>query len=395
MNYQKELLIEAIQEDNLKEVQKLLQAGVNPNTLDEYGKLCIRSAINNENLDIVKVLLDYGADPNAIDKIKDPIILEAIRSRELGIINSLLKKGANPNVLDRHENPIILSALPRGVNIVNTLLNNGADPNQVDKNGNTALSIILERTGDINVDVTALLIEKVKEKALNLRNSNGETCLHLAAQQGKIQMFDKYLDYYQTVNITDKAGNTPLYWSKLLGHTEISDMLNKRAEELNETAYTKITKTERFEDLPPRPKIALSYNPEIGGRYANEEKTKLIYQGGDVEYIDFRAIVPESANTEKKINEEVINEAKQKAKELLAGKDALVIPGNNREVDKEVAKHFGGEVNIKTGQPDFARSLAEMVMAEVAIEKGMPIMGICGGHQIINTYLKVPILKEK
>lgn len=73
---------------------------------------------------------------------------------------------------------------------------------------------------------------------------------------------------------------------------------------------------------------------------------------------------------------------------MLAGKDALVIPGNNREVDKEVAKHFGGDVNIKTGQPDFARSLAEMVMAEVAIEKGMPIMGICGGHQIINTYLK-------
>ncbi|WCR57492.1 MAG: hypothetical protein PG979_001549 [Rickettsia asembonensis] len=110
----------------------------------------------------------------------------------------------------------------------------------------------------------------------------------------------------------------------------------------------------------------------------------------DVEYIDFRVIVPESVNNdkEKKINEEVINEAKQKAKELLAGKDALVIPGNNREVDKEVAKHFGGDVNIKTGQPDFARSLAEMVMAEVAIEKGMPIMGICGGHQIINTYLK-------
>lgn len=83
------------------------------------------------------------------------------------------------------------------------------------------------------------------------------------------------------------------------------------------------------------------------------KRKKLTYQGGDVEYIDFRAIVPESVNNdkEKKINEEVINEAKQKAKELLAGKDALVIPGNNREVDKEVAKHFGGDVNIKTGQP--------------------------------------------
>lgn len=274
MNNQEELLIGAIQDDDLEEVQKLLQAGVNPNTLDEYDNPCIRSAINNENLDIVNALLDKGANPNVIDKIKNPIILEAIRHKKLDIINSLLEKGANPNVLDQNENPILLSALPRGVGIVNALLNNGADPNQVDKNGNTALSIILERTGDIKIDVTALLIEK--DKALNLRNSNGETFLHLAAQQGKMQLFDKYLDYYQTVNITDKAGYTPLYWSKLFGHTEISDMLNKRAEELNETAYTKITKTERFEDLPPRPKIVLSYNLEIGGRYANEEKKSLL-----------------------------------------------------------------------------------------------------------------------
>ncbi len=35
MNKQKELLIEEIQDSDLKKVQKLLQAGVNPNTLDE------------------------------------------------------------------------------------------------------------------------------------------------------------------------------------------------------------------------------------------------------------------------------------------------------------------------------------------------------------------------
>ncbi|QQV75360.1 hypothetical protein H6P87_00915 [Rickettsia tillamookensis] len=390
MNYQEELLIGEIKNDDLEEVHKLLQAGANPNTLDKYNNPCIRFAINNKNLDIVTALLEKGANPNAIDKNRDPIILEAIRSRELDIINSLLEKGANPNVLDRNENPALLLALTKNVAIVNALLNNGADPNQVDKNGNTALSIILERTGDIKIDTTSLLIEKDKEKALNLRNSNGETFLHLAAQQGKIKIFDKYLDYYQTVNITDKAGNTPLYWSKLFGHTEISDMLTKRAEELNEPAYTKITKTERFEDLPPRPKIALSYNSEIGGPNANEAKKKLIYQGGDLEYIDFREIVPKSANEEEKINEEIINEAKQKAKELLSDKDALVIPGNDKAVNPKVATQFGGKVNLelKKDESDFARSLAEMVMAEVAIEKGMPIMGICGGHQIINTYLK-------
>ena len=189
------------------------------------------------------------------------------------------------------------------------------------------------------------------------------------------------------MNITDKAGYTPLYWSKLLSHTEISDILTKNAKEREETAYTRITATERFENLPPQPKIAFSYNTKVEGATADEAINRLTYQHGDVEYIDYRKIVPESANIKEDINEAVINEAKQKAKELLTDKDALVIPGNNRSVNSEVAKQFGGEVNVKN-ESDFARSLAEMVMVEVAIEKGMPIMGICGGHQIINAYLK-------
>ncbi len=91
----------------------------------------------------------------------------------------------------------------------------------------------------------------------------------------------------------------------------------------------------------------------------------------------------------KKINEEVINEAKRKAKEFLVDKDGLVIPGNNSSVDPKVAEQFGDQVDLKKGKFDFARSLAEMVMVEVAMEKGIPIMGICGGHQVINTYLGV------
>lgn len=463
MNEQEELLIEAIQDSDLKKVQKLLQAGVNPNTLDEDDNPCIYSAISNKNLDIVNALLDYGANPNALDEAgnhiilkaiatkklgilnalldkgadpnfqppgKNPILLKAINSNNLDMFNALINKGANPNALDLEGNPIILRAIKsEKVKMVKALLDKGVDVNQVDKdgtpilfsaiktkdldiirslidknadieltnkNGDTALDILLEHKG--NVDIALLFIENAKEqtveKILNLKNSNGETLLHLAAQQGKKEVFDKCLDYYlksnHTVNITDKTGNTPLYWSKLLGHTKISEILTKHAEELNDTAYTRITKTERFEDLPPIPKIVLSYNSQVGGEVANEAKNKLIYQGGDLEYIDYRKIVPESANTEKNINKEVINEARKKAKELLADKDALVIPGNNFSVDPEVAKQFGGEVTLEDGKFDFARSLAETIMVEVAIEKGMPIMGICGGIKLL-----IPILKAK
>ncbi|MGX6960204.1 MAG: ankyrin repeat domain-containing protein [Rickettsia endosymbiont of Pentastiridius leporinus] len=452
-------LVDAIENKNLAEVQKLLQAGVDPNILNEYDDPCICSAIRDGNLDIVKVLLDYGANPNALDSEgnpiielailrnkldilnvllekgvdpnfqlpgKSPIITKAISKNNIDILNALIEKGANPNALDFEGNPTILKAIKsKKVDMINALLDNGVNPNQLDKddtpilfsaidtkdsdtimslidkkanieltnkNGNTILDILLERKNDL--DIVPLLIDNSqdKEKALNFKNSSGETFLHLAAQQVDKEMLNKYLNYYQTVNITDKDGYTPLYWSKLFGYTEISDMLIKRAKEQNETAYTKITKTERFEDMPPRPKIALSYNSRVGGETSAEARNKLIYQYGDVENVDYRKIVPESANIEKNINETVINEAKQKAKELLADKDALVIPGNDKAVDPIVAEKFGGQIELKENKADFARSLAEMIMTEVAIEKGMPIMGICGGHQIINTYLKGKII---
>lgn len=454
MNIQEELLIKAIKNKNLEEVQELLQAGVTPNTLDEKNNSCLYFAIKNQSLDIVNILLKYGADPSILDRNGEPLILESINEGNVDILNALLEKGVDPNILGKQGNPVLLIAmrhydidivnalLNKGANpnmtdkygepilkeavklkdveIVNALLNKGANPNQVskdgisilffainthdldvikslidknaniefvDKNGNNIVDFLSERKADIEIDKILLLMEKDKDKILYLTNSSGETFLHLAAQQGNGKIFNRYLNYYSTVNITDKAGYTPLYWSKLLGHTQISDMLIKRAEELRETAYTKITKMGSFENLPPQPKISLSYNSEVGGATANSVKDKLISQHGDVEYIDYREIVSQSDNIFKNINEKLINEAKQKTKELLIDKDALVIPGNNVAVDPEVAEQFGGKVTV-SDQSDFARSLAEMIMVEVAIERGMPIMGICGGHQIINAYLK-------
>lgn len=77
MNNKEELLIAAIEDENLEEVQKLLQAGVDPNILDEDDNPCIYSAIRNKNLGIVTALLDYGAEPNALDAEGYPIIVWA------------------------------------------------------------------------------------------------------------------------------------------------------------------------------------------------------------------------------------------------------------------------------------------------------------------------------
>lgn len=96
----------------------------------------------------------------------------------------------------------------------------------------------------------------------------------------------------------------------------------------------------------------------------------------------------------KKYNNEIVNldkikkEALEKATMLLADKDALIIPGNNSAVAPETATYYGGETNSISAS-DKARSFAEMIMVEVAINKGVPIMGLCGGIKLLMHILEV------
>lgn len=46
----------------LKEVEKLLSEGTDPNTADEEGYSALHAAAENGNLDIVKLLVEKGAD---------------------------------------------------------------------------------------------------------------------------------------------------------------------------------------------------------------------------------------------------------------------------------------------------------------------------------------------
>ncbi len=251
-------------------------------------------------MDIVSAFLNKGANPNQVDKEGNPILLKAIRNEDLNIINILLEYGANPNHVDKEGSPLLFTAINIvELDIIKSLIDKNADIELKNKDGNTLLNVLLERRRDVNI--ISLLIEnsKDKEKIFNLKNSNGETLLHLAAQQGNSKIFEKYLNYYSTVNITDKAGYTPLYWSKLFEHKKVSDQLTKRAEEQKNIAYTKITETKYSEDLPPRPKIAVSYNYKVGGLTSNAVQDDLKYQYCNVEDVDYRKIVPESANAEK------------------------------------------------------------------------------------------------
>jgi gamma-glutamyl-gamma-aminobutyrate hydrolase PuuD len=135
-----------------------------------------------------------------------------------------------------------------------------------------------------------------------------------------------------------------------------------------------------------RPRVAVTFNPASGGaalslRYAVSEL--------DVHPVDadYRKIVPPMGNIETIFQDErqlqqVFQAAKVRASSFLDDIDGLILSGNPAMVDPRL---YGKSVNGE--KTDLERSIAEMALTHVALQRGIPIMAICGGHQVLNVYL--------
>ena len=112
-------LMYAVRKEEEKMVKALLDAGAKPNVkhpgFEEYSPL--HFAAINEDLSIIKLLLDAGARPNVKGNRKGygwtPLYwaaTKAVKSGDLSIVKALLDAGANPNFHGRNGSPLIAAA---------------------------------------------------------------------------------------------------------------------------------------------------------------------------------------------------------------------------------------------------------------------------------------------
>lgn len=135
-----------------------------------------------------------------------------------------------------------------------------------------------------------------------------------------------------------------------------------------------------------QPKVAVTYNQKDAGSVLSL-RSVLADLETEVVDCDYRKLVPETddleqiyANQEKMLA--VFQKAKQKAKDFLKDIDWLVISGNPAMVDPKLfGQQSSGEII------DLARAIAELALIHIALQKGMPVLAICGGNQILNVYL--------
>jgi gamma-glutamyl-gamma-aminobutyrate hydrolase PuuD len=134
--------------------------------------------------------------------------------------------------------------------------------------------------------------------------------------------------------------------------------------------------------------VGVSYNAKVGGAPADSVRKVVLSSGATLTDLDYRIITPEKndlaeihTNTQRALEE--YRTAKARAELLLTDVDCLILPGNVANIDPRFFKE-----KLKNPKDiDLPRSIAEMALAHVAIQKGLPILAICGGHQLVNTYL--------
>lgn len=219
-------LMLASERGELNIVRELLEAGVDPNAVDNDGWSALLCAAKEGHLEICIELLEHAADKEHKDTCGWTALMWASYKGRIIVVQELLDRGANPNTKADHNMTSLSWAAGRGhTEIVHMLLNKGAKVNTADKYGTTAL-IWACRKGYVEI-VDALLADGANADASGM---NSWTPLLIATKGGHYDVVHALLQHDPNVNAIDKDGLTALALAAKEGYVEIvHDLLAKGA----------------------------------------------------------------------------------------------------------------------------------------------------------------------
>lgn len=128
-------LVSSVTWGETEAVRELLEAGDDPNE-PRNGVLPLNAAVQRNDLRLVQLLLEHGADPNRQADFGGygPALSDATRlGSSLSIVRALLEAGANPDgIEDRPGSPLFYAASHGSRPLVQVLLEAGAEPGHRD-----------------------------------------------------------------------------------------------------------------------------------------------------------------------------------------------------------------------------------------------------------------------
>lgn len=273
----------------------LLEMGANPNAKDRSGRSVARAALAagkreiaellvehgadvpelelidglvGANLDKVRAALEAGADPNAVDDTRKPIWMRALAEnlfdRPEEVLRLLLEKGARPNPAPEDTwHPLPDAAASGNAALVKELLDRGAVP--AGREGLLALwmvegaqaddiaKLLLEKGAPVylpehkdvaplagiarscSVEVLRLALDRAGSdaKAVNARDAGGATALYRAAETGDVASLKLLLERGADPNVPGEMGTPVLIAAVQAEELESVQLLIKAGAKVN------------------------------------------------------------------------------------------------------------------------------------------------------------------
>lgn len=217
-----EALLEAIEAEDVAQVQLLLLNGIDPNQtnippssawslIEISARRPLAVACRTGNLEIVELLIAHGATAENIEHTGwSPLRATLLRydPNDIEIIRLLLANGADPDAIESGSNAIFAAA--------------DMSPYRLEEE---PLRRIYEE--DTAVSITRIVQMLLTDRAPSIQTESGATLLMYAAQSGNLHLAEYLMTQGCDISTTDHQGRTALDYAIAANEQDMIILLNE------------------------------------------------------------------------------------------------------------------------------------------------------------------------
>ncbi len=226
-------LIQAVESGDLKQVQAVLNRGVNVDEIDKHARTALMCAVKMKRKDIIALLIERGADPHIDTWNNKTALREAVKNGDKDSVRLFLAKDIDAKATLRSKGYALLEAANKGYqDIAKLLLDNGANPDSTGVSSNsdcfTTHTPLLEAAGNGHKNIVKLLLNKGVDVNAQSSTTNN-TALMESLLRGHKDIAKLLLDNGANPHIPDVHGNTALKVAQIQGYLDIvQQIVNKK-----------------------------------------------------------------------------------------------------------------------------------------------------------------------